>query len=291
MEEHLPSCSDHRTHFHIIADGLCAYLDDLPPLACAARGLVTDAGWQAHCHSCWPDWSPFLPGHPKRRVRALRAPPSEVEQPLRKIDPATVRPQQRDNLVLLELKRAGAVLWRSASRVLVHQPVYNFHGHDLVEEAEFDMPASIVAAIDTAMIQWWQRSGLTWPPPDYEPTGLGCIRDLTEFDIECWLQVWILGEAVGPLVLRPSMPLFRIAWEVVIPHGEAISTFHYSQDFGEDNDLYGSIDLELSLHRKEYQTRGMDAPIKALASLTGGVCGHESFLMYGFLSKLGNVYV
>ena len=46
MEIQPPCYADYRKPLNIIADGLCAYLDDLAPFVCAARGLVTDAGWQ-----------------------------------------------------------------------------------------------------------------------------------------------------------------------------------------------------------------------------------------------------
>ena len=87
-----------------------------------------------------------------RRVRALRAFPSEVDQPLMWLDPTIVSPKPSDNIVLLELKRAGAVLWRSTSQILVYQPTYNYHGHEHVEAASFDMPANIAAAVDAEMV-------------------------------------------------------------------------------------------------------------------------------------------
>ena len=289
-----PSCyADYRKPLNIIADGLCAYLDDLAPFVCAARGLVTDAGWQAHCDSCWPEWSGFLPGCPMRRVRALRAFPSEVDQPLMWLDPTIVSPKPSDNIVLLELKRAGAVLWRSTSQILVYQPTYNYHGHEHVEAASFDMPANIVAAIDAEMVQWWQRTGGTWPPPDYEATGRGSYQgqDKEGFDIECWLQAWVQGKGVGPHVFHPCMSLFSVAWELAFPAREAFTTILYTRDFVVGDDLYGSIDFEICLYRKDYSTRGMNAPIEATAMLTGRVAEHDSFLTSGYLSKLTNIYI
>ena len=278
-----------------ITRGLCAYLDDLMPFACVARGLVTEAGWRAHCESCWPEWSLLLPGSARQRARALRAPLSEIEQPLRWIDPALVCPRQCENLVLLELLHAGAVLWRATSKVYVHQPTYNFHGHSLVEEAEFTMPASVANVIDAELVHWWRRPGLAWPPPDYIPAGLSSIRNVAECDIECWLQVWVLDVPAVPIVLRPSLSLNHIRWEVTAPSGKAISELHFSQNFvgpvdGGGNDLYGSIELQIFLYRQEYQAQGMDAPFEATVSLQGVVDEHASFLFSGYLSKMFNVH-
>ena len=149
------------------------------------------------------------------------------------LDPTIVSPKPSDNIVLLELKRAGAVLWRSTSQILVYEPTYNYHGHEHVEAASFDMPANIAATVDAEMVQWWQRTGGTWPPPDYEATGRGSYQgqDKEGFDIECWLQAWVQGKGVGPRVFHPSMSLFSVAWELAFPEREAFTTILYTRDF------------------------------------------------------------
>ena len=74
----------------------------------------------------------------------------------------------------------------------------------------------------------------------------------------------------------------------------SFSELHFSQDFvgpddGGGDDFYGSIELQILLHRQEYPTQGMDAPIKATVSLQGRADEHGSFLFSGYLSKMSNV--
>ena len=278
---------------HIVSSGVCQYVDDLSPLACAAHGLVVDANWNINLEQRWPGAATILPGRPRRQIHALRARPSELAQPIPWIDPADVNPRQCENTVLLELEQVGVVLWRAMSGICMRQPAYNHHA--LAEEAEFDMPTSVAGIIDADLARWWQRSGFAWPPPDYDPIGLDHVQSVAGCEISCWLQVWLTGSNAEPVVLHPNLPLKNIRWEVTRPHGEAIAELGFRQDFvrhpvdGRDR-LYGDICLTIYLRRQEYQTRGMGAAIEASAALRGSVDEHESFLQSGYLGKLSNVY-
>ena len=289
------ACEPAACPLHSVSRGVCEYVDDLSPLACVARGLVMDASWKINLEQRWPGVATILPGHPRRQMHALRARPSEVAHPIPWIDPADVNPRQCENTVLLELKQAGVILWRAVGGICIRQPTYNFHGHHLVEEVDFDIPTSIAGIIDAELVQWWQRSGSAWPPPDYDPIGLDHVQSVAGCEISCWLQVWLTGSNAEPVVLHPNLPLENISWEVTMPHGEAIAQLDFRQDFvgplvdGSD-DLYGVICLTIDLRRQAYQTHGMGAAIEASAAFRGTVDEHGSFLLSGYLGKLSNVY-
>ena len=237
--------------------GICSYIADLRSFACVARGIVTDTHWQNRADQLWPGAATLLFGAPSFQVRALLARPSGVEEPLGWIEPNGLTAQHEDNYVLLELKQGNLPLWRSVGQIVVRRPDYNFHGHTTEEIAVFHPPSEIGVALESAVMSWWRQAGESWPPPTWSSSGLGEFHNIANLaqELTVWLQVWYKMDTT-PRVVRPCLHLSRVLWEETYFNDSACMELFFCQDFVgpvEDDDvteeLYGSIDLDISLWR------------------------------------------
>ena len=118
-------------------------------------------------------------------MHALRARPSEVAHPIPWIDPADVNPRQCENTVLLELKQAGVILWRAVGGICIRQPTTTSMAITSLRRSISTYPPPLLALSMQKLVQWWQRSGSAWPPPDYDPIGLDHVQSVAGCEISC----------------------------------------------------------------------------------------------------------
>ena len=282
---------------HEAINEICAYIGDLRSFACVARALVTDTHWHGRVEQLWPGAAAMLFGTFAFQVRALLARASAIEEPLRWIDPSSLTARHENNCVLLELKQGGVPLWRGESQIVVHQPPYHHHCDSPLtseEIAEFDPPSDFGEVLERAVISWWRQAGKDWPPPNH-PKGLTHFQDITDLaqELTVWLQVWYKMDDT-PRVLRPSLNLSQVMWEDVSCDDSALLELYFTQNFKPDgvldeNEYWGSLDLEISIWRKLFSVRGMDGPPKVYIQFAGYVDGQVSYLTSGYLSKLKSV--
>ena len=194
---------------------ICAFLVDLRSVACASRDMVTDAHWRHAAECLWPGATTVLFGSPPFQVRALLAKASAIEDPLRWIHPEQISTRDTRNCVLLEMRQNVFLVWRGTSRIEVHVPTYNCHGHEREERVSFNLPVEVGELLDMRVVSWWQQAGEDWPPnrwrtpPEFD--GLHDISDLAK-ELTVWLQLWHPSDG-KPHVLQPSLQLESIIWE------------------------------------------------------------------------------
>ena len=275
--------------------GVCGYMGDLRSFACVARALVTDTHWHGRVDQLWPGAATVLFGTFAFQVRALLARASAIEEPLRWIDPSSLTARHENNCVLFELKQGGVPLWRSVSQIVVRQPSYNCLGLASEEIALFDPPSDLGEALERVVISWWRQAGEDWPPPPYDPVGLTEFHDITDLaqELTVWLQVWYKMDDT-PRVLRPSLNLSQVRWEDISFDDSAVMQLHFDQhlnpdDVHDENEHFGTLELEIDICRKLFSVRGMDGQVEVHMHFAGFVDEKGSYLTSGYLSKLKSV--
>lgn len=280
---------------------ILAFLVDLRSVACARRGMVTDAHWRNAAELLWPGAATVLFGSPAFQVRALLAKPSAIENPLRWIDPHGLSARDTHNCVLLEMRQNGYLIWRSMSNIEVHEATSNFHGHEKEERVSFNLPLEVAELLERRVVSWWQRAGEDWPPPPHRasPAGLQEFHDITDLakELTVWLQVWYPADC-KPRVLQPSLQLLQVQWEHISLVDSSCMELLFTQHFvcndvesgnETDWDRGGLLILKAGLWRRSLSTDGMNGPIDARLGLECTVDEHSSFLTSGYLSKLKSV--
>ena len=161
---------------------ICFVLEDLRSIACASRDMVTDTHWRHAAECRWPGATTVLFGSPAFQVRALLAKPSAIEDPLRWIDPEKRSTRDTRNCVLLVMRQNVFLLGRGTSRIEVHVPTYNCHGHEREERVSFNLPIEVGELLERRVVSWWLQAGEDWPPNRWrthpELDGLHDISDL-----------------------------------------------------------------------------------------------------------------
>ena len=260
---------------------ISGYVEDLRPLECTARGMVSTSNWRASAEQRWVGAAATLPGDPKYHVRALCGRPSTLERPLPKVYLANFRPREHDNIILLELRQARGVLWQGTSRVRVREPAITSHEITDVpgffETADFLLPSAVGHHVEAALLRWWNRG-------DYD------LQSLNSVDIQCWAQLWLLGVAVRPKVIQLSLSLESIT-SYPSDYGGLLSRALFSQDVwgptdNSINKYVGLLTLRLRLYRPQYRDRGMQSPIYSEAEFSCNLYPHD---LFGLLCNMRSV--